>query len=80
MSSLISYSSHDTICLYTSNMLVKSEIETLARANNLKVFYADCESNLIAVPYLPTVVDLIQLSLAISILLNIFFRQRKLNL
>ncbi|HEY2727453.1 MAG TPA: hypothetical protein VGI61_09795 [Parafilimonas sp.] len=52
------YSKKDTICIYTNNKKIIQLIQEFAKNKLLKVCSAECETDLIAVPYLFAVVDI----------------------
>lgn len=53
----MSYSWHDTICVFTHDMQITKQAELFARKNGMKIFKANCEADLVGVPFWLAVVD-----------------------
>ena len=53
----MSYYWYDTKCVFTHDMQITGQAELFGRKNGMKIFKADCEADLIGVPFWLAIVD-----------------------
>ena len=73
------YSKNNTVCIYSDNITIIKKAESFLKNKSLKIYYADCETDLIGVPYLFAITDINKLGDEFFNYLNLLIKDDLVN-